>query len=159
MGLGANLGDRAANIRRAVFLLNQTPGVRVLRTAALLESDALTLAVDDPRIMPRFLNTVCEISTELLPRELLLVCQGVEAAIGRQRQFESRRWQPRLIDIDILLYGDKVVSEPGLSIPHPEMHLRLFVLTPLCEIASHAWHPQLRMTAAQLRDALNGAEG
>ncbi len=153
LALGANMGDRAANIRRAISLLEQTPGIRLLRTAGLIESEALTLENEAPA-MPRFLNTVCEIATQLLPRELLLACQNIEAALGRQRSSETQRWQPRPLDIDILLYGHEVIAEPGLLIPHPEMHRRDFVLIPLCEIAPEAWHPRLNKRAAQLLAAL-----
>ncbi|MCX7934491.1 MAG: 2-amino-4-hydroxy-6-hydroxymethyldihydropteridine diphosphokinase, partial [Planctomycetota bacterium] len=153
LGLGANLGDRAANIRQAIALLGQTPGIRVVRTAALLESDALTLEGENLP-MPRFLNTVCEIATALLPRELLFVCQSIEAALGRQRHSETRRRQPRPIDIDILLYGHEVIAEPGLAIPHPEMHRRQFVLEPFCEIAPYVIHPAFGISMRGLRDRL-----
>ena len=122
VGLGANLGDRDATIRAAIAEL---PGVVVVST--LRETDPV--GVTD---QPRFLNGVAALETELPPRELLDRLLAVERGLGRERR---ERWGPRTIDLDLLLYGDEVIDEDGLTIPHPRLHERRFVLEPLAEIA------------------------
>ena len=131
LSLGSNLGDRAANLRAAVAQLD-TAG-RLLAVSAFYE----TQPVDVPD-QPWFLNCVAAIETMKTPRELLQFALRIEAAMGRLRMREKG---PRKIDIDIVLFGDRVVDEPGLKIPHPAMHERRFVLEPLVEIAPEARHP------------------
>jgi 2-amino-4-hydroxy-6-hydroxymethyldihydropteridine diphosphokinase len=122
VGLGANLGDREATIRAAVAEL---PGV--LGVSSLRETDPV--GVTD---QPRFLNGVVALETALPPRELLEVLLAVERRLGRERK---ERWGPRTIDLDLLLYGDEVIAEDGLTVPHPHLHERRFVLEPLAEVA------------------------
>jgi 2-amino-4-hydroxy-6-hydroxymethyldihydropteridine diphosphokinase len=122
VGLGANLGDREGTIRAAVADL---PGVVAVST--LRETDPVGITDQ-----PRFLNGVAVLETELAPRELLDVLLAVERRLGRER---GRRWGPRTIDLDLLLYGDEVIDETGLTIPHPRLHERRFVLEPLADIA------------------------
>jgi 2-amino-4-hydroxy-6-hydroxymethyldihydropteridine diphosphokinase len=122
VGLGANLGDREATIRAAVAELPGVVGVSTLR-----ETDPV--GVTD---QPRFLNGVAVLETELAPRELLDVLLAVERRLGRER---GERWGPRTIDLDLLLYGDEVIDEAGLTIPHPRLHDRRFVLEPLADLA------------------------
>jgi len=143
IALGANLGDRRGNIDRAVELLRATPGVRVTKISNLLENPA----VGGPADSPAFLNAVAEIETSLPSRALLERLLGIEHQLGRQRR---RKWDPRIIDLDVLLYGDAVVDEPDLRIPHPLMHERKFVLDPLKEIAPDAIHPTLKKRIADL---------
>lgn len=126
LGLGSNLGDRLANLVRAVGALN-SHGIEVGRVSSVYETDP----VGPPQ--PEFLNAVCEISTDLAPRDLLAVLKSIEKEIGRTH---SERWGPREIDLDILLYGQTSIDEPGLVVPHPELTKRDFVLVPLLEIAA-----------------------
>jgi 2-amino-4-hydroxy-6-hydroxymethyldihydropteridine diphosphokinase len=122
VGLGANLGDREQSIRDAVSAL---PGVVVVST--LRETDPVGV-IDQPK----FLNGVAALETELQPQELLDLLLAVERRLGRERR---ERWGPRTIDLDLLLYGDEVIDEEGLTVPHPHLHERRFVLEPLAEIA------------------------
>jgi 2-amino-4-hydroxy-6-hydroxymethyldihydropteridine diphosphokinase len=127
VGLGANLGDREATLGRAVELLRVAPGVEVVAVSALRETDPVGV-VDQPR----FLNGAVALEAELSPRELLDTLLGVEHELGRVR--DGERWGPRTIDLDLLVYGDVVVDEPGLRVPHPRLHERVFALEPLAEL-------------------------
>ncbi len=140
LSLGSNLGDRAANLRAAVAQLDVAG--RLLALSALYE----TQPVDVPD-QPWFLNCVAAIETDKTPRELLKLALQIEAAMGRLRMRDKG---PRKIDIDLLLFANLVVDEPGLKIPHPAMHRRRFVLEPLVEIAPEARHPELGKTAQEL---------
>ena len=143
IALGANLGDRRGNIERALELLRETAGITVTKISTFLENPA----VGGPPDSPPFLNAVAEIQTTLPPRELLTRLLDVERTLGRQRR---QKWDPRIIDLDLLLYGDAIVDEPDLKIPHPLMHQRKFVLDPLKEIAPDAVHPVLRQRVSEL---------
>jgi 2-amino-4-hydroxy-6-hydroxymethyldihydropteridine diphosphokinase len=148
LSLGSNLGDRAANLRTAVAQLDVAG--RLLAVSALYE----TQPVEVPD-QPWFLNCVAAIETDKTPRELLKLALQVEAGMGRLRMREKGA---RKIDIDVVLFGDRVVDEPGLKIPHPAMHQRRFVLEPLVEIAPEARHPELGKTARELLAALPGGQ-
>jgi 2-amino-4-hydroxy-6-hydroxymethyldihydropteridine diphosphokinase len=127
IGLGANLGDRKTTIGRAVELLRDTPGIDVVAVSQLRETEPVGY-LDQPR----FLNGVAALDTQLPPRALLERLLEVERELGRSR--DGPRFGPRTIDLDVLVYGDSVVDEPGLEIPHPRLHERQFVLEPLAEL-------------------------
>jgi 2-amino-4-hydroxy-6-hydroxymethyldihydropteridine diphosphokinase len=128
VGLGANLGDRRATIERAVKLLAAVPEVEVLATSSLRETDPV--GFED---QPRFLNGAVAVETALGARELLDVLLDVERRLGRTRH--GPRFGPRTIDLDLLVYGDAELDEPGLTVPHPRLHERRFTLEPLAELA------------------------
>jgi 2-amino-4-hydroxy-6-hydroxymethyldihydropteridine diphosphokinase len=141
LSLGANLGDRVANLGRALEGLEGLG--KVVGRSRLYETEP----VDVERTQPWFVNCSLSLETELSPAELLAGIMALEQALGRRR--EERR-SPRTLDIDILLFGNVVVETPGLVIPHPEMHRRRFVLEPLAEIAPQVIHPVLHRTIAEL---------
>ena len=126
LGLGANLGDRLASLQRAVDLLVEVPGLRVLRSSRVYETEP----VGGPD-QSDYLNAVLEVDTTLGPGDLLAAGRAVEDSMGRVHQ---ERWGPRPIDVDLLTYGDRTIDEPGLQVPHPRMHERGFVLVPLAEL-------------------------
>jgi 2-amino-4-hydroxy-6-hydroxymethyldihydropteridine diphosphokinase len=128
VGIGANLGDREGTIRQALERLAERPGAEVVAVSALRETDPVGY-LDQPR----FLNGAVELRTELPPRDLLELLLGVERELGRVRG-DGPRFGPRPIDLDLLLYDDEVVDEPGLVIPHPRLHERRFALEPLAEL-------------------------
>jgi 2-amino-4-hydroxy-6-hydroxymethyldihydropteridine diphosphokinase len=128
IGLGANLGEREATIRRAVGELDDGGTTRVLAVSALRETDPV--GIED---QPKFLNGVAAVATTASPRELLALLLDVERRLGRDRS-SSQRWGPREIDLDLLVYGDAVIDEDGLRVPHPRIEERRFVLEPLAEL-------------------------
>jgi 2-amino-4-hydroxy-6-hydroxymethyldihydropteridine diphosphokinase len=126
LGLGSNLGDRLANLQRAVELLVAWPSLRVERSSRVYETEP----VGGPP-QPEYLNAVVEVQTVLSPQDLLAACMDVEQRMGRVR---AERWGPRVIDIDVLTYDQEEVDEPDLVVPHPRMEERAFVLVPLLEL-------------------------
>ena len=127
IGLGSNLGDREGFLRRALELLRVEPEIDVTAVSSVRETDPVGL-VDQPR----FLNAVARVETDLAPRELLDRMLAAERELGRRR--DGPRFGPRTIDLDLLLYGDEQIEEPGLEIPHPRLAERRFVLEPLAEL-------------------------
>jgi 2-amino-4-hydroxy-6-hydroxymethyldihydropteridine diphosphokinase len=127
IGLGSNLGDREEALRRAVELLDAEEGVRVVAVSTLRETDPVGL-LDQPR----FLNGAAAIETALEPRPLLERLLAVERALGRERT--GPRFGPRTVDLDLLVYGDRIVDEPGLTVPHHRLAERRFALEPLVEL-------------------------
>ena len=125
LGLGSNLGDRLGNLQRAVGLLAATEGLEVLASSRVYE----TAPVGPPP--PDYLNAVVEVSTVRPPRGLLEAARSIEDGLGRVRR---ERWGPRTIDVDILTFGTLSMDEPVLTIPHPRMHERAFVMVPLLEL-------------------------
>ena len=126
VGLGANLGPREITLQRAVELLAEVNGVDVLTVSQLRETEPVGV-VDQPR----FLNGAVQVETTLTPRALLDMLFEIERALGRIRE---ERWGPRTVDLDLLVYGDLSVDEPGLRVPHPRLHERRFALEPLAEL-------------------------
>ena len=135
IAFGSNLGDRAAMIESGLQHLRAHPAIEVLRVSSIIETDPVGVTAQ-----PRFLNCVVEIRTALSPRTLLDFCLDVEAVHGRHR-LRDARWGPRTLDLDLLLHGSHVIDEPGLTIPHPRLHERAFVLSSLCELAPKLIHP------------------
>jgi len=128
VGLGSNLGDREVTLRAALERLAAAPGVELLAVSSLRETDPVGPVADQPR----FLNGAAALETSLSPRRLLDVLLEVEAEFGRTRT--GPPGGPRTLDLDLLLYGDEHVDEPGLQVPHPRLHERPFVLEPLQEL-------------------------
>lgn len=178
LGLGSNLGQREANLREAISSLAEGPGnlhttdacatecfqpqgaegrrappatIEILRASAVYETAPWGYADQ-----PDFLNCVLEIRTSLAPRQLLDLVKGLEQAMGRQ---PGVRYGPRLIDVDILLYGGTTVDLPDLKIPHPGLPQRAFVLVPLAELAPWLVHPTLRVPMSELARRVAGLEG
>jgi 2-amino-4-hydroxy-6-hydroxymethyldihydropteridine diphosphokinase len=145
IALGSNLGDRQKTLDQAVMLLDELGNVEILRLSHWVQTEPVG---GPPRQRP-YLNGVAEIRTSQEPADLLAELHQIEAALGRNRSQEVR-WGPRTCDLDILLLGDLVLSTPELTIPHPRMHERRFVLEPLAELAPDAVHPVLKKTVRQL---------
>jgi len=141
LSLGSNLGDRAANLERAIEALPAI-GVRVLRQSSIYETEPV-----DFLAQPWFLNCVVEAETSLMPRQLLIELQAIERKLG-SRKLVPRG--PRIIDLDVLLYGSAVIHAAGLEIPHPRLTERRFVLVPLAEVAPALRHPMLGSTAEEM---------
>ncbi len=127
VGLGANLGDREGALRAALAALDAMEGIQVVATSTFRETDPV-----DCLDQPKFLNGAAALATTLTPRELLDALLAVERSLGRTR--EGPRFGPRTIDLDLLLYGDESFDEPGLTVPHPRLHVRAFALEPLAEL-------------------------
>ena len=137
IGIGSNEGDRLQAISRAVQFLGATSGMRVTQLATIQE----TAPVGGPPQGP-YLNTIVELQTELPPHELLAALQRIEWLLGRRPS--EQRWGPRPMDLDVLLYDDRVSQDPELTLPHPRLHERRFVLEPLAQLAPDLIHPVLR---------------
>jgi 2-amino-4-hydroxy-6-hydroxymethyldihydropteridine diphosphokinase len=151
IGLGSNLGDRNSILADAMAHIAAIDGVEVLARSPLIETDPV-----GPPDQPRFLNGAAVVQTVLPPRGLLAALHGIEAAHGRDRSSEQR-WGPRRLDLDLLLYEDLVIAEEGLTVPHPRLHERSFVLHPLAIIAPRVIHPILGVSIECLRDRLAGS--
>jgi 2-amino-4-hydroxy-6-hydroxymethyldihydropteridine diphosphokinase len=134
IGLGANLGEPEAQVRRAIAALGTLPRTRLLATSSLYRSAPVGVGEQ-----PDFINAVAQIETALSARALLEELLTAEARFGRERPSPGA---PRTLDLDLLLYGDEVIAAPGLAVPHPRMHERAFVLMPLAEIAPQVSIPR-----------------
>jgi 2-amino-4-hydroxy-6-hydroxymethyldihydropteridine diphosphokinase len=141
IGLGSNLGDRERELVLARDALERVEGIQVLRSSSVYES----APVGPPQ--PRFLNAVAELECSLDPHALLLALQEIEHSLGRER---AQRWGPRVIDLDILLWGGRVIADSNLCVPHRELQHRRFALEPLAELIPNARHPILGKSVQEL---------
>jgi 2-amino-4-hydroxy-6-hydroxymethyldihydropteridine diphosphokinase len=144
LSLGSNVGDRAANLRTALTLLEAIG--KVIAVSSFYETEPIELTAQ-----PWFLNCAAKLETERMPKQLIKNILDLEREMGRQRQ---QKKGPRNIDIDILLFGTSIIEMQGLTVPHPALHERRFVLEPLAEIAPEVRHPVFKRTIRELRDAL-----
>ena len=144
LSLGSNVGDRAAYLKAAIERLRTLGEVGAV--SSFYETEPVEFAAQ-----PWFLNCAVKLNTEKMPKQLLNGVLDIEKEMGRKR---LKKKGPRTIDIDILLFGNSIIETKGLTVPHPAMHERRFVLEPLAEIASEARHPVFKRTARELRDAL-----
>ena len=149
IGLGANVGDRLANIRKAILLAGERAGTLVARSD-VYESPPWGVADQ-----PRFLNACAILETDLPPYDLMSELKEIEFDLGRVKR---ARWGPREIDLDLLLYDDLCCDDSFLTVPHPRLHERAFVLVPLAAIAPDWVHPVLKASAVQLASGLTKAE-
>ncbi len=148
LSLGSNLGNRQENLDQALKLM--TERMRLGKVSSVYETEPVGM-----KEQPRFLNLACEVVTRLTPEGLLALLKGIEMKMGRY----SRTGEPRIIDIDIVLFGSQVINTPNLVIPHPRMHERAFVLIPLAEIAPDFVHPVLNKTIKELDKAVKEVQG
>lgn len=150
--LGSNLGDRFQLINNAVNLINMSENTKIIRTSAIYETEPWGLKNQN-----WFLNIVVEIKTTFSPEQLLIRCQKIENLLGLDRT-KKTHWGERPIDIDILFYEKEIIEKEFLTIPHPHLHKRAFVLVPLLEIIPNYIHPKLEKTISQLYDELEEVE-
>ncbi len=159
LGIGSNLGDRAANIDKALTLLKEREEIQVLIVSTLIETDPEGACLPDRQGDPqgKFLNGVIKIDTDLMPLDLLSQLKMIERRLGRSKDEPNA---PRSMDLDILFYDDVVIMKgKSLTIPHPRLAERMFVLKPLFEIAPDLMHPRLNKSIKELIEALQAHEG
>jgi 2-amino-4-hydroxy-6-hydroxymethyldihydropteridine diphosphokinase len=144
LSLGSNLGDREANLHTAIEKLREVGDV--VAVSSFYETEPVEVTAQ-----PWFLNCAVKFDTEKMPRQLISAILAIEQSMGRQRKQQKG---PRTIDIDILFFGSSIIDIPSLTVPHPHLHERRFVLEPLAEIAPDARHPTFKRTVRELRDAL-----
>ena len=150
IGFGSNIGDRLAHIQNAIHALSKTDGITLQKISSLYKTDPVGYEEQ-----AQFLNGVAVIQTSLPPLSLLHTLKDIETAIGRKHRM---RWGPREIDLDILIYGDLCVQTEELVVPHPEMHLRGFVLVPLAELAPDLVHPIFQVSIQTLLNRLEDSK-
>ncbi len=149
LGIGSNMGERLATLRMARQQLAETPGIRNLAASPLYATEP----IGGPPGQGPYLNAVMRLQTSLEPEALWRRCQQLERAAGRERSVPNA---PRTLDLDLLLYGDRRLGTDTLTIPHPRLHERRFVLAPLCDLAPQQLHPVLGVSMLQLLRDLEG---
>lgn len=152
LGLGSNQGDRIGYIQQATSLLNMIDGVSIIRTSAFYETEPWNM---DTKTW--FVNAVVELKTSLPCRDLLRECQQIERVLGRTPK-ETAGYADRTIDIDILFYGNEIISEDNLIVPHQYLHIRAFTLVPLLELIPDFVHPVLNKTVSEMHNDLENPE-
>lgn len=153
LSLGSNLGDRLSNIQQAVSSLSMSEHIKIVKTSSFYETEPWGNKNQD-----WFINAALALDTDFTCEQLLEFCQNIEVQLGRIRK-ENEKWAQRAIDIDILMYDDKLISNlPKLIVPHPLMHLRAFVLVPMLEVKSDLVHPVFKKTISELYDELENPE-
>ena len=150
--LGSNIGDKVGYVQQAVKMLTSTGMVTVVRSSALYETEPW-----GNKDLDWFVNAVIEVKTKLSPRELLDLCKNTEIQMGR-KNVKSDKYEARIIDIDILFYGDLIVDEPDLKIPHEHLHERAFALVPLLELIPDYEHPKYKKSLLQLHEELEALD-
>ena len=151
IALGSNLGDRELNLLRGVAEIGKLPGSKVTALSGFYDTQPV-----GPVVQENFLNAALRLETSLTPQQLLSELQRIESDIFKRKR--TVEWGPRVIDLDILFYGDRIVAESNLDIPHPHLHERRFVLAPLAEIAPGFIHPRLGRSVAEILKALKTRE-
>ncbi len=146
IGIGSNLGKPVQNCREAIENLSRVKGIKLITTSSFYKTEPVGIEDQD-----FFINAVMEIKTDLPVHHLMQTLQNIESDMGRVR---ATKGGPRIIDLDLLFYGQHVISEKNLIVPHPEAHKRRFVLEPLCEIASYFIHPVFGVSIRGLKDRL-----
>jgi 2-amino-4-hydroxy-6-hydroxymethyldihydropteridine diphosphokinase len=144
LSLGSNVGNKQANLEQAIAELGRIGTVR--KRSAFYETEPMEITDQ-----PWFVNCTVELETELMPKQFIAAVLEIERAMGRKR---TKKKGPRTIDIDVLLFGKSIIEMKGLTVPHPAMHLRRFVLEPMVEIAPEVRHPVFKRSMRELRDAL-----
>lgn len=150
IGMGANLGDRVGTLCQAVAVLGQRDGVQPAAASGTYETAPVGVTGQ-----PDYLNAVLETRTDLSARDLLNVLLGVEGEFGRLRR---KKWDARTLDLDVLLYGNEIIQQDGLQVPHPRMHERGFVLVPLCDLCPEGCHPVFKRTYRSLAQAIDATQ-
>jgi 2-amino-4-hydroxy-6-hydroxymethyldihydropteridine diphosphokinase len=149
LSLGSNLGDRRANLKKALGLLGES--VEIVKVSSVYDTEPVGVGEQ-----PRFLNLMCRVNTDIGPMQLLSLIKGIEASMGRDLRLRNT---PRIIDIDIILYGDTIMESPELIIPHPRMRERAFVLVPFAEISPQVVHPVTGDRVGDLAKRVEGRSG
>lgn len=158
IGIGSNLSNPLQQCKESVQKLSCVSGITLERISSFYKTEPVILTsdpgddIEELENQKWFINAVAEIRTTLLPRDLLLALQDIERTMGRVRKFKG---SPRMIDLDLLLYGQEIIREDDLIVPHPEMHKRRFVLEPLSEIASYLIHPAFGVSMRGLKERLD----
>ena len=153
LSLGSNIGDRIGFVQQATSLLGAADGISLIRTSAFYESEPWGMNSKN-----WFVNAVVEVKTTLSPQKLLEECQRVETQLGRKRLPDTKGYQDRTIDIDVLFYNKDIINDENLVVPHKYVHLRAFTLVPLLELIPNFEHPVLHKTISQLHDDLENPE-